>query len=98
MQAKESDVHPVPCCRITDFGTRGSRRRGNVQRRAGGIDQRLSTLDQRSQRAVLIHMTGYLKAARDLISSGRKARPNEISMIFSAMEDMVNEAWKGGMI
>ena len=43
-------------------------------------------------------MIGYLEASKDLISSGRQARPDEISRAFSVMEDMINEAWKGGMI
>jgi hypothetical protein len=98
LQAKGTATHHAPCCQIIDIGSRGSRGHGKLQAKARGIDERFYSLDERSQRAILIHMIGYLEASKDLISSGRQARPDEISRTFSAMEDMINEAWKGGMI
>ena len=98
MQAKGTATHHATCCQIIDIGSRGSREHGKLQAKARGIDERFYSLDERSQRAILIHMIGYLEASRDLISSGRQARPDEISRTFSVMEDMINEAWKGGMI
>lgn len=92
MQAKGTATHHAPCCQIIDIGSRGSREHGKLKAKARGIDERFYSLDERSQRAILIHMIGYLKASKDLISSGRQARPNEISRIFSVMEDMINEA------
>ncbi len=98
MQAKGTATHHAPCCQIIDIRSRGSREHGKLQAKARGIDERFYSLDERSQRAILIQMIGYLEASKDLISSGRQARPNEISRTFSVMEDMINEAWKGGMI
>lgn len=95
MQAKGTVTHPVSCCQIIDIG---SREHGKLRTKARGIDERFYSLDERRQRTILIHMIGYLEAAKDLISSGRQARPDEISRTFSVMEDMINEAWKGGMI
>ena len=73
----------------------GSREQEKLRTTAREIDEWFYSLNEWSQRAILIHMIGYLKASKDLISSGRQARPNEISRIFSVMEDMINEAWKG---
>ena len=101
MQAKGTATHHAPCCQIIDIGSRGSRgsrEHGKLQAKARGTDERFYSLDERSQRAILIHMIGYLEASKDLISSGRQARPDEISRTFSVMEDMINEAWKGGMV
>lgn len=98
MHNEEIAVQSGTCCRIIDIRNRGSREHGKLQARARGIDERFCSLDERSQRTILIHMIGYLEASKDLISSGRQARPNEISRTFSVMEDMINEAWKGGMI
>lgn len=95
MQAKGTAMRHAPCCQIIDIG---SREHGKLQTRARGIDGRFYSLDERSQRAILIHMIGYLEAAKDMISSGRQARPDEISRTFSVMENMINEAWNGGMI
>lgn len=98
MHSEETAPQSGACCRIIDIRSRGSRRHGKLQKRARGIDERFYSLDERSQRTILIHMIGYLEASRDLISSGRQARPDEISRTFSVMENMINEAWKGGMI
>lgn len=98
MHSEETAPQSGACCRIIAIGSRGSRRHGKLQTRTRGIDERFYSLDERSQRAILIHMIGYMEASKDLISSGRQAQPNEISRIFSVMEDMINEAWKGGMI
>ena len=98
MHSEETAPQSGTCCRIIDIGSRGSREHGKRQARARGIDERFYSLDERSQRTILIHMIGYLEASRDLISSGRQARPDEISRTFSVMEDMVNEAWKGELM
>lgn len=98
LQNKGTASHYAPCCRIIDIGSRGSRRHGKLQARPRGIDERFYSLDERNQRAVLANMIGYLKATNDLVSAGGKARPNEVSRAFSAMEDMINEAWEGGMV
>lgn len=98
MHSEETVSQSGTCCRIIDIGSRGSREHKKLQARARGIDERFYSLDERSQRTILIHMIGYLEASRDLISSGRQARPDEISRTFSVMEDMINEAWKGGMV
>jgi len=81
-----------------DIGSRDSREHGKLQARARGIDKRFYFLDERSQRALLSHMIGYLEATKDLLSSGKQVRPNEVSRTFGVMEDMINEAWSGGMI
>ncbi len=81
MQGEETAKRPGACCQIIDIG---SREHGKLQAKARGIDER-------SQRTILIHMIGYLEASKDLISSGRQARPDEISRTFSVMEDMINE-------
>lgn len=98
MQAKGTATHHAPCCQIIDIGSRGSREHGKLQAKARGIDERFYSLDERSQRTIMSYMIGYLEAAKDLISSERQARPDEISRAFSVMEDVVNEVWKGGMI
>lgn len=98
MQTKGTATHHAPCCQIIDIGSRGSREHGKLQAKARGIDERFYSLDERSQRTIMSYMIGYLEAAKDLISSGRQAWPDEISRAFSVMEDVVNEAWKGGMI
>ncbi len=98
MHSEETVPQSGACCRIIDIGSRGSREHGKLQKRARGIDERFCSLDGMSQRAILAHMIGYLEAAKDLISAGRQARPNEISRTFGIMEDMINEAWKGGTI
>lgn len=98
MHSEETAPQSGTCCRIIDIGSRGSREHKKLQARVRGIDKRFYSLDERSQRTILIHMIGYLEASRDLISSGRRARPDEISRTFSVMEDMVNEAWKGELM
>ncbi len=98
MHREETVPQSGACCRIIDIGSRGSRRHGKLQARPRGIDERFYSLDERNQRAVLANMIGYLKATNDLVSAGGKARPNEVSRAFSAMEDMINEAWEGGMV
>lgn len=86
------------CCQIIDIRSRGSREYGKLQARVSGIDEKFYSLDEMRQRVVLSHMIGYLEASKDMISAGRQARPDEISGAFGAMEDIVNEAWRGGMI
>ena len=76
----------------------GSREQEKLRTTAREIDEWFYSLNEWSQRTILSHMIGYLEASKDLISSGRQARPDEISRTFSVMEDMINEAWKGGMI
>lgn len=101
MQSIEAASRPAALGKVismNDFGNRGSRGHGKLQARARGIDERFYSLDERSQRIILSHMIGYLKASKNLISSRRQARPDEISRTFNVMEDMINEAWKGGMI
>lgn len=98
MQTKGTAAHYAPCCQIIGIGARGSRRHGKLNEKAKGIDGRFYSLDERGQRAVLAHMIGYLKATNDLVASGGKVRANEVSRTFSVMEDMINEAWEGGMV
>lgn len=98
MQAKGTATHHAPCCQIIDIRSRGSREHGKLQAKARGIDERFYSLDERSQRTIMSYMIGYLEAAKNLISSGRQARPDEISRAFSVMEDVINEVWKGGRI
>ncbi len=57
MQAKGTATHHASCCQIIDIGSRGSREHGKLQAKAREIDER-------SQRAILIHMIGYLEASR----------------------------------
>lgn len=98
MQSRETVSQCPNRCQIVDIGSIGSRKHGKLQARARGIDERFYSLDERSQWAILSHMIGYMEASRDLISAGKQARPNEISRTFGVMEDMVNEAWNGGII
>ena len=91
LQNKGTASHYAPCCQIIGIGDRGSRRHGKLHEKAKGVDGRFYSLDERGQRAVL-------KATNDLVSAGGKTRPNEVSRAFSAMEDMINEAWEGGMV
>ena len=98
LQNKGTASHYAPCCQIIGIGDRGSRRHGKLHEKAKGVDGRFYSLDERGQRAVLANMIGYLKATNDLVSAGGKTRPNEVSRAFSAMEDMINEAWDGGMV
>lgn len=98
LHSEETVSQSGTCCRIIDIRSRGNREHGKQRARARGIDERFYSLDERSQRVILSHMIGYMEAAKDLISAGRHARVDEISSAFGVMEDMVNEAWKGGMI
>lgn len=88
-------------CRIVDIGDFSGRKQGKSERqlrRAQEADDKFASLGERKQRAVLSHMIGYMEAAKDLISSGRQARPNEVSSMFGAMENMINESWDGGTV
>lgn len=98
MHSEETAPQSGACCRIIAIGSRGSRRHGKLQTRTRGIDERFYSLDERSQRAILIHMIGYMEAARDMISSGKKVRTNEVSRLFEVIEESINESWNGGMI
>ena len=98
MQNRETVSQCHNRCRIVDIGSIGSRKHGKLQARARGIDERFYSLNKRSQWAILVHMIGYMEAARDLISAGKPVRPDEISKTFGVMEDMINEAWNGGNI
>lgn len=98
MHSEETVLQSGTCCQIIDIGSRSSREHGKLQARARGIDERFYSLDERSQRAILSQMIGYLEASQSLISSGRQARRNEVSRTFGVMEDMINKAWKEGMI
>ena len=73
----------------------GSREREKLRTTAREIDEWFYSLNEWSQRTILSHMIGYLEASKDLISSGKQVRPDEILRAFSVMEDMINEAWKG---
>jgi hypothetical protein len=72
-----------------------SREQEKLRTTAREIDEWFYSLNEWSQRTILSHMIGYLEASKDLISSGRQVRPDEILRAFSVMEDMINEAWKG---
>ena len=73
----------------------GSREQEKLRTTDREIDEWFYSLNEWSQRTILSHMIGYLEASKDLISSGKQVRPDEILRAFSVMEDMINEAWKG---
>lgn len=88
-------------CQITaidSFGSRRDRQIGERQRRARTADDKFAALDERSQRVILSYVIGYLEASKDMISSGKPARKNEMSSIFEIMEELINKCWNGGMI
>ena len=97
-KTETSNATAAKVIRIDDYGSRRSRQIVKQQKRIRTVDDKFASLDERSQRAILSHMIGYMRASRELISSGKRAHTNEVSSIFEAMEDMINRAWKGGMI
>lgn len=88
-------------CRIVDIGDFSGRKQGKPEkqrRRVQEADDKFASLDGRNQRKILLHMIGYLEASKDLVSSGKRARPNEVSRTFEVMEDLIDKAWNGGMV
>ena len=88
-------------CQITAIDSFGSRRNRQIEKRQMRIrtvDDKFAALDERSQRTILSYVIGYLEASKDLISSGKPARKNEMSRIFETMEELINKSWNGGMI
>lgn len=83
---------------ISGFRGSGQERMKKQQRRIHTADERFAALDEKSQRYILCHIIGYIEASNNLISSGKRARSNEISSIFEVMENMINKSWNGGMI
>ncbi len=81
---------------ITDFSTRKQACRERRQERMRTADSRFASLDELSQRNILVHAIGYMEAARDMIASGRRVRPDEVSRMIGYMEEMINESWEGG--
>ncbi|MEH2960093.1 hypothetical protein [Candidatus Merdisoma sp. JLR.KK006] len=100
MQSTEA-VSNANCCQIVsiaEFGSRRSRQAEKQHRRIQTADDKFASLDEMSQRSILAYAIGYMESARNLISSGRPARANEVSRIFEVMEESINEAWNGGMV
>ena len=88
-------------CQITAIDSFGSRRNREIekrQRRIRTADDKFAALDEKSQRTILSYVIGYLEASKDMISSGKPARKDEISRIFETMEELINKSWNGGMI
>lgn len=97
-------THSGTACQVVDISNLRGCRKGMVEQsgkrqgRTRGIDDKFVSLDERKQRAILSHMIGYMEASKDLISSGRRARNNEVSRIFEVMEDMIDKSWNGGLV
>ncbi len=100
MQTEDTGAPNSTAANVVSMDGYGSRRKKQMerQRRIRTADDRFASLDTKSQRAILLHMIGYMEASKDLILAGRRVRPNEISRIFEVMENTINEAWNGGMI
>lgn len=99
MQAKETAIHHDPCCQIVDIGRIGSRVSGYRRKgRMDSLDRKFEELDQRSRLHIVHTVIGYCRAMSDGIKEGRESRNNEISGIVKAIEESINEEWKGGMI
>lgn len=101
MQIEETAVSNSTAAKVVSMDDYGSRRKKQAEkqrRRFQTADDKFASLDEMSQRGVLSYAIGYIEAARDMISSGKKVRTNEVSRLFEVIEESINESWNGGMI
>ena len=101
MQIEETVVSNSTAAKVVSMNDYGSRRKKQAEkqrRRFRTADDKFASLDEMRQRGVLSYVIGYIEAARDMISSGRQARTNEVSLLFGVIEESINESWNGGMI
>ena len=83
---------------MDDYGSRRKKQAEKQRRRFQTVDEKFVSLDEMSQRSILSYAIGYIKAANDLISSGKQARTNEVSKLFEIIAESINESWNGGMV
>lgn len=98
LQNEENIMKSAASYNIISINNYGSRRSKKQQKRIQTADDKFAALDEIKQRGILSYTIGYIEAAKDIISSGKQAHTNEVSRIFEAMEEMINESWNGGMI
>lgn len=101
MQIEETVVSDSTAAKVVsmdDYGSRKKKQAEKQRRRLQTADDKFASLDEMRQRGVLSYAIGYIEAARDMISSGRQARTNEVSLLFEVIEESINESWNGGMI
>ncbi len=101
MQIEETAVPNGTAAKVVNMDDYGSRRKKQAEkqrRRFQTADDKFASLDEMSQRGVLSYAIGYIEAARDMISSGKEVRINEVSRLFEVIEESINESWNGGMI
>ena len=94
MQIEETVVSNSTAAKVVSMDDYGSRRKKQIEkqrRRFQTADDKFASLDEMRQRGVLSYAIGYIEAARDMISSGRQARTNEVSLLFEVIEESINE-------
>ncbi|MDE6054182.1 MAG: hypothetical protein K2G55_10555 [Lachnospiraceae bacterium] len=95
MQIEETVVSNSTAAKVVSMNDYGSRRKKQAEkqrRRFQTADDKFASLDEMRQRGVLSYVIGYIEAARDMISSGRQARTNEVSLLFGVIEESINES------
>ena len=99
MHSEETVSQSGTCCQIVDIGSIGSRALGSRRMgRLDSLDKRFEKLDKGSRLLIVHAVIGYCRAMSDGIRDGRTSGTDEISRIVKAIEESINEAWKGGMI
>lgn len=100
MQIEEAVVSNNAAAKVVsmDDFSRRKKQAQKQRRRFQTTDDKFASLDEMRQRSILSYAIGYIKAANDLISSGKQARTNEVSRLFEIIEESINESWNGGMI
>lgn len=94
MQSEETALSNNAAAKIIRMDDYGSRRKNQIEKQRGRIrtaDDKFASLDETSQTGILSFAIGYIEAAKDMISSGKRARTNEVSRLFDAIEESINE-------
>jgi hypothetical protein len=83
---------------ISDYKGRKEEKARVKQKKIQSADKKFAALGETGQRKVLCYMIGYMEASKDLLTSGKPGRGNEVSTIFQEMEELINESWKENLL
>lgn len=84
-------------CKVVDIGSaRGAAGRARSSGCFAGLDRKFRALGREKQYMVICSLSGRCNAIADLLGSGKPPLDDEISRLFSNLEEEIGRLGKGG--